>query len=599
MDRNQIRATYVRLKQEQIQLLSELRKKHLLISLLRLLVFFAGTILSALAFTRSAIAGTAVMLSSITLFLFLLKIFEDFTSRIAMAENLVQINGSEINALDGDYSAFDGGKDLSDPRHDFSVDTDLFGESSLFSYLNRTVTGSGRRILAGWLLDPYELRNDILPMQQAVRELAVKWEWRQKFMACGLGKPLDDDEIKSLEEWLAGDSDSITSHFKRIAYYILPAAALVTFGLLIMGMIPFSGFMLVFLLNLMLVGLSLRRINRIHEMVSKKHQFLTSFGKLVSAFEKEQFTSGILSSVKDKLCSAEGSVAGRIRDLNRIISKFDNRLNIIAGFLLNGFLLWDFHCIMQLEKWRRSAEHRLPLWLNLLGRVDALNSLANHAYNNPGYCYPSVSDGEPVFEAAAMGHPLIPGQMRICNDFSIRGKGIICIITGANMAGKSTFLRTVAVNMILGMTGAPVCAGSMRLAPVRLFTSMRTVDSLSHNESYFYAELKRLKILKERLEKGENIFFVLDEILKGTNSTDKSLGSKQFLGKLVELGGTGLIATHDISLGEMEFEHPGKVMNKCFEIGIDGENINFDYLLRDGITRKMNAAFLMRQMGIV
>ncbi len=173
------------------------------------------------------------------------------------------------------------------------------------------------------------------------------------------------------------------------------------------------------------------------------------------------------------------------------------------------------------------------------------------------------------------------------------------IITGANMAGKSTFLRTVAVNMILAMAGAPVCARSMSLAPLKLFTSMRTVDSLSHKESYFYAELKRLKILKERLEKGENIFFILDEILKGTNSTDKSLGSRQFLGKLVELGGTGLIATHDISLGEMEQEHPGKVMNKCFEIRIDGENISFDYLLRNGITRKMNAAFLMRQMNIV
>jgi len=149
------------------------------------------------------------------------------------------------------------------------------------------------------------------------------------------------------------------------------------------------------------------------------------------------------------------------------------------------------------------------------------------------------------------------------------------------------------------MTGAPVCARSMNLAPVKLFTSMRTVDSLNHNESYFYAELKRLKILKERLEREENIFFLLDEILKGTNSTDKSLGSKQFLGKLLELGGTGLIATHDISLGEMEQEHPGRVLNKCFEIEIDGENISFDYLLRDGITRKMNAAFLMRQMGIV
>jgi DNA mismatch repair ATPase MutS len=167
------------------------------------------------------------------------------------------------------------------------------------------------------------------------------------------------------------------------------------------------------------------------------------------------------------------------------------------------------------------------------------------------------------------------------------------------MAGKSTFLRTVAVNMILGMTGAPVCAREMILTPVKLFTSMRTVDSLSQNESYFYAELKRLKILKEKLENGENIFFVLDEILKGTNSTDKSLGSKQFLGKLVDLGGTGMIATHDISLGEMESAYPGKVFNLCFEIGIDGENISFDYLLHDGITRKMNAAFLMKQMGIV
>jgi DNA mismatch repair ATPase MutS len=166
------------------------------------------------------------------------------------------------------------------------------------------------------------------------------------------------------------------------------------------------------------------------------------------------------------------------------------------------------------------------------------------------------------------------------------------------MAGKSTFLRTVAVNMVLGMTGAPVCAEKMKLTPMKLFTSMRTVDSLSHNESYFYAELKRLKTLKERLENSEDIFFILDEILKGTNSTDKSLGSKQFLRRVIDLGGTGLIATHDISLGEMETEYPLNVVNKCFEIEIDGENISFDYLLRDGITRKMNAAALMRQMGI-
>lgn len=599
MEKQQIRIIYQKRKQEQELLLAELKKKHLWISLLRLFVFMAGAVLSAVAFTRSVALGSAVLISAIIVFLFLLKIFEDFTARITIAENLARINGDEIRALDGDLSPFDGCSDKNDPGHDFSVDVDLFGDASVFSYLNRTVTGSGRNILAGWLLDPYELRNDILPMQEAVKELSAKLEWRQEFTARGLGKPLEDNEIRSLREWLDCTGDSFASPFKRAVYFILPAAAISALGLLIAGVIPYSAFMLVFLINLGLVGLSLGKTNRIHEMVSKKHHFLASVEQLLSAFENESFTSPVLLSVKDKLCSAEGSVAQRIRDLNRIIRKFDNRLNIFGGFLLNGFLLWDFHCIMKLESWRRSAEKGLPLWLSLLGRVDALNSLANHAFNNPGYCYPLIAAGEPVIRAVALGHPLLPRETRVCNDFSVSSKGRVFIITGANMAGKSTFLRTVAVNMILGMTGAPVCAREMVLTPVKLFTSMRTVDSLSQNESYFYAELKRLRLLKEKLESGEKMFFVLDEILKGTNSTDKSLGSKQFLGKLVDLDGTGMIATHDISLGEMESVYPGKVFNLCFEIGIDGENISFDYLLRDGITRKMNAAFLMKQMGIV
>jgi DNA mismatch repair ATPase MutS len=253
---------------------------------------------------------------------------------------------------------------------------------------------------------------------------------------------------------------------------------------------------------------------------------------------------------------------------------------------------------MKLEKWRRSAASGLPEWLNLLGKSDGLISLANYSFNNPENSFPEVVKNLPVLEALRMSHPLLKRETRISNDFSVGQRGQVSIITGANMAGKSTFLRTVAVNMVLGMTGSPVCAERMRFTPLKLFTSMRTVDSLSHNESYFYAELKRLKALKERLEKGEDIFFILDEILKGTNSTDKSLGSKQFLRRIIDLGGTGLIATHDISLGEMEAEYPGNVVNKCFEIEIDGENIKFDYLLRDGITRKMNAAALMRQMGI-
>jgi DNA mismatch repair ATPase MutS len=213
--------------------------------------------------------------------------------------------------------------------------------------------------------------------------------------------------------------------------------------------------------------------------------------------------------------------------------------------------------------------------------------------------YPDRSDNSDMFSAKNLGHQLIDESKRVCNDFTLGKNGTVCIISGANMAGKSTFLRTIAVNYILGMIGAPVCATEMTFIPLKLFTSMRTTDSLSDNESYFYAELRRLSTLKTRIEKGEPVFFILDEILKGTNSADKSTGSRLFLKRIVESGGTGLIATHDTSLGKMESDYPDVIINKCFEIEIDGENIKFDYKIQNGITQKMNAVFLMKQMGIL
>lgn len=598
MNQGDIRKTYTDLKQKNEALLAGLKKQHLLISLIRLFVFIAGGILSVIAFSQTLIGGIIALLISIIFFLFLVKRFEDFSGKITISQNLVIVNDNEINGLDDDLSAFDGGSDLYDAKHDFSGDIDLFGEDSLFRFLNRTVTGSGRSQLAGWLSEPYDLREEIPERQEAVRELAGKLVWRQQFMAFGLNKPLNDKEINSLREWLTESDDSYSSPLMRIASYVLPLTTIITLLLVIAGLLPFMIFLLLYVFNLFMIGLFLKKSNRIHAMVSRKQLFLSSFEQLVSSFEKEQFKSDVMSAIKEKLCLGQGSVAFKIKELNNIISAFDNRLNLFVGLILNGFLLWDFHCIMKLEKWRRSAASSLPVWLNLLGKADGLNSLANFSFNNPDNSFPEVIKNGPILEAFRMGHPLLKKETRVSNDFSVRQRGQVFIITGANMAGKSTFLRTVAVNMVLGMTGAPVCAEKMRLTPLKLFTSMRTVDSLSHNESYFYAELKRLKALKERLEKGEDIFFILDEILKGTNSTDKSLGSKQFLRRVIDLGGTGLIATHDISLGEMEVEYPGNVVNKCFEIEIDGENISFDYLLRDGITRKMNAAALMKQMGI-
>jgi hypothetical protein len=598
MYQGDIRKIYADLKQKNETLLAELKRKHLLISLLRLFVFITGGILSVIAFIHTLALGIIVLLISIIFFLFLVKRFEDYSGRITIAQNLVTVNNNEINALDGDLSAFDGGSELNDAKHDFSGDIDLFGEDSLFRFLNRTVTGSGRSQLAGWLSEPYDLKEEITERQEAIKELAGKLVWRQQFMAFGLNKPLNDKEINSLREWLAENDDSFSSPVMKIAPYVLPAVVLIILSLVIAGVLSYIIFLLLYVFNLFLIGLFLKKSNRIHAMVSRKQLFLSSFEQLVSSFEKEEFKSDLMAGIKEKLCAGQGSVASKIKELNNIISAFDNRLNLFVGLILNGFLLWDFHCIMKLEKWRKSAASGLPVWLNLLGKSDALNSLANYSFNNPEISFPEVVKNGPILEALRMSHPLLKKETRVSNNFSIGQRGQVFIITGANMAGKSTFLRTVAINMVLGMTGTPVCAEKMRFTPLKLFTSMRTVDSLSHNESYFYAELKRLKALKERLEKGEEIFFILDEILKGTNSTDKSLGSKQFLRRIIDLGGTGLIATHDISLGEMEAEYPGNVVNKCFEIEIDGENISFDYLLRDGITRKMNAAALMRQMGI-
>ncbi len=598
MNRENIRKTYTDLRNKNELILTGMKQKQLLISLLRLLVFVAGGILTVFCFSISPAAGIPVLLLAIFLFLLLVKRFTECSDKITITENLIRINSNELNALDGDYSAFDGGNEWVDPSHDFSGDIDLFGEDSVFRYLNRTVTGPGRSLLAGWLAEPFGLCGMIPERQEAVRELAGKLDWRQQFAAYGLDKPLDEKEIKSLNIWLSGKDNFFSSPAMKLIAFILPASGIIILLLVIAGILPLIVFLLLYCFNLLLIGMLLTRINRIHEMVSRKHVFLSSVEQLVKSFDKEQFNSPVLTAIQEKILTKQDSVAVKIRKLDKLIRAFDSRLNLFVGFILNGLLLWDFHCIMRLEKWRKSAASSLPVWLNLLGEIDGFNSLANYSYNNPGNSFPAVTNAGPVIEAIRMGHPLLSDEIRIDNDFSVESRGKVYIITGANMAGKSTFLRTVAVNMVLAMTGAPVCAGKMMFSPVKLFTSMRTTDSLSHNESYFYAELKRLKTLKERLEEGDNIFFILDEILKGTNSTDKSLGSKLFLRRLIELGGTGLIATHDISLGEMEEEFPDNVVNKCFEIEINGENISFDYTLRDGITRKMNAAVLMKQMGI-
>jgi hypothetical protein len=571
----------------------------LIISALRLLTFFGGIIIIWSGFTISVLAGTVSAVLLMILFLYLLKLYASHSEKKTFLGNLVDINQNEANALSGVLSAFNPGNMYSDIKHDFSYDVDLFGNSSIFQYLNRTVTEYGRDILAGWLSNPYPLSENLVSRQAAVREIASKDKWRQEFMASGMKTPLKKNEISELSKWIEEKAIIESSSVKKILIVFLPAAAIVTLILWLAGIISHTLFVLIFLSNLIYVIAGIKKTNDIHKALSKKYDFLSSMDGLLRAFENESFTSHVLIDIKQNISGKKDSASYSVRKLGRLIQSFDSRNNMIVGFVLNGLFLWDYQSILRLEKWKTEYRMLFPVWLEMVGEVDAYNSLGNYSFNNQDFVYPILSEDRQVFSAKNLGHQLIDESKRVSNNFSVGKDGTVCIISGANMSGKSTFLRTIAVNFIVGMTGAPVCASELSFIPHRIFTSMRTTDSLSDNESYFYAELRRLKTLKLRIEKGEPLFFILDEILKGTNSADKSNGSRLFLERIIAKGGTGLIATHDTSLGKLESDYPGKVINKCFEIEINGENIIFDYKIQDGITQKMNAVFLMKQMGIL
>ncbi len=598
MKKEYLRSEYLLAAGEYKNSEAEEDKTLLLLSVLRL-ACFAGGLGLVIYLGVSGMPGPAIIsaFGFLILFLLLLRSFSRHSEKKELASNLAIINQNEALSLSGDISKFRPGKQFIDIHHDYSFDIDLFGEYSLFQYLNRTVTGYGEEILAGWLADPFLLSSDLHMRQEIIRELGSRRKLRQEFMASGMKIPVDRDHEAGLIRWLNVSEEMTLA--KKIMIFLLPSFTIASLILLAAGILHYSVFVILILINLGFVSKGLKKTNEVHRLVSGKYEWLASLNKLLAIFGDEGFESAYLTQMQREISGEDISAASSVRKLGRIIQGFDTRLNILAGFTLNALLLWDYHCIRRLVKWKAGSREKFPGWLKIIGDIDAYSSLGNYAFNNDEHAWPVLSEKGYVLDAISLGHPLIAEEKRVCNDFFIEKRGKIGIITGANMAGKSTFLRTITVNFILAMAGAPVCAGKFGFTPVKLFTSMRTTDSLAGNESYFYAELKRLKALQSKIIEDGTVFFILDEILKGTNSADKTLGSKLFLNKLILHGATGLISTHDLTLADLEREHPGDVFNMCFEIDIDGSDIRFDYKLQKGVTRKMNAALLMRQMGIL
>lgn len=576
---------------------SKIKKNLIFLSILRF-IFFISAIASIVLLVKDfSIVKVGLCFSLFGIFIFLIIHYLKKTDVLNHFRNLIKINKDEIDALNNDFSNFYSGVKHVDRGHAYSFDLDLFGEGSLYQYLNRTVTLVGRELLAGNLIKLKKDKQLIENKQKAISELAPNIEWRQNFLATGKSCSISNDDNKKIEFWINEPTYFIKKMLFKIMVVLLPIITLSFLVFLILGISHYFWFVLFALIQLFIASTLLRRTNKEQRVVTEELRILKNYSRLITLIENESFNSDIFIDLQNGLQINSVNAGSAFRILIRIIDAFDTRLNIFLGLILNATIMWDLYSIMRLERWKENYGKNIKQWIKVVAEFDVYCCLANNYFNNPEFVFPVIS-GDIIIESTDLGHPLIPEFKRVNNDFAIRNLGEIDIVTGANMAGKSTFLRTIGVNFLLAMNGMAVCAKEFNFRLMDLFSGMRTADSLKENESYFYAELKRLKFIIDNLKQGEVTFILLDEILKGTNSIDKAEGSWKFVKHLIKLKATGIVATHDLTLCDLEKEYPYNIRNKCFEVDIDGEKINFDYKLRYGVTQNMNASILMQQMGI-
>lgn len=568
------------------------------IGTLRLILFVVGIAGVIHFWDNGWIVITGVVALTFVPFLFLVKLHNRLFYQKEYLEKKIEINRQELQAIEYDSSSFDSGEEFINPAHLYSYDLDVFGERSLFQYINRTSTDLGKKRLAAWLNTHLENKAEIEKRQKAVRELAPELKMRQRFRILGLlykGKSADEEEIKA---WADSPSYYRNHAILRALPFIVPAINIIFITLAIAGIVSGTVPGIIFVGFFLLSFAFSRGITKMQALYGKKLQILATYASLIHIIEEKEYHSAVLQEIKELVGGDKQTASQAVKKLTALMNALDQRNNMLMSFVLNGALFWELRQIMRIEAWKEKHASELPSWLKAIGEMDAYCSLATFAYNHPEYIYPQITSTPFSMEAEALGHPLMNRDKCVCNDIDIAKRPFFIIITGANMAGKSTYLRTVGINYLLACIGAPVWAKQMKLYPSRLITSLRTSDSLTDNESYFFAELKRLKLIIDKLNAGEELFIILDEILKGTNSTDKQKGSFALIKQFMALQANGIIATHDLMLGTLINLFPEDIRNYCFEAEITNNELTFSYQMKNGVAQNMNACFLMKKMGI-
>lgn len=588
----------------------------------KLLVFFVGI---AIAVALYIFDQYIFMLGQIIVFLvgfiYLAKVHNKLLKSKNYSFAMLQINKMCLKRISGLWPKFsDIGEEFENHEHNYTYDLDIFGRSSLFQMINMTATYSGRHKLAEMLLNPLEVKQDILERQKAVTELSKKLLFRHRLFSKALLSNknvmlVEDEEsekdkkqrktlldtMSKLEDvyaWAKEENKLYSSFGFKFLITALPMLTILLLVLTIIGIVPFYLPIAGFAIQFLMLGYRANYRSKSFEIVEKYSNILKVYSGVLKQFESEKFESEYINKLKSNLKGKTVEPAWmQINKLSKLWELIANRYNFMH-IIVNVATLWDFHCLVGLEKWKMASGRFVEKWFDVIGEVEALCSISLICHDNPEFIMPQISEElSSGIVTEQLGHPLLT-KGRKCNDISIDSKQPILLITGSNMSGKSTFLRTIGLSLIMSYIGAPVCAKTFRCPIVKVYACMRTSDNLGQNVSSFYAELLRVKMVVEAVDRNERVFFLLDEIFKGTNSADRHTGAKMLINQLDKKSAWGMVSTHDLELADMENESNGRIRNYHFREYYKDNQIYFDYLLRKGVSDTRNAIFLMRMAGV-
>jgi len=535
------------------------------------------------------IALAAVILASAVLWVFHSKLH----SKINFHKGIVNICNRQLARISGEWTSFkDTGAEIADKSHPYARDLDIVGAKSLFQFLNTTHTWHGRQSFARDLLSPAYTPDEIAKRQAAVQELSedVAFTSEMQYLLSQIGvNPLDEELVLQL-------STKIAFIQKTKVKYFLICMPVVTI-LLIAGGVIFQ------VPPLWLIGAALAAVQTLTWGAKWKSTMkylglmgnlpykLNKYAVVINTITSKSFTCEKLKQIQARLNEASDAVNA----LEKISNMIDVKHNVIFYFILNTLLLWDFHCAFLLESWKQKYAPQAGKWFEAIAEFESLQSFSHLPNICTTGCLPEISQQGKIINAADLGHPLLPNESKIANDLSFTND--IFIISGSNMSGKTTFMRTVGINLILARAGSFVCANQMTCTPFDIMTSMRISDDLNEGISTFYAELKRIKAIIDAVRENQNMLFLIDEIFKGTNSVDRLAGAEAVIAQLETLNSVGMISTHDLELCRLASDSP-RIKNHSFSEHYQNNNIHFDYKIKPGQSQTTNAKFLMKMVGI-